>query len=159
MEILEKPRKAPAWKCKNAEGKVVSAKDFSGEWYVIYFYPKDMTPGCTTEAQEFQASLKKFAKLNCNIIGVSKDSCERHIKFAEKEGLEFVLLSDEEGSLCEAFDVWKEKLNYGKKYMGIERSTFLVNDKGLVVSEERKVRVAGHVERVLDALKLCQKSA
>ncbi|WP_186648769.1 thioredoxin-dependent thiol peroxidase [Fluviispira vulneris] len=151
--ILEKTYKCPKLSALNAKEEKVSLSDFSGNWLVLYFYPKDMTSGCTTEAQDFQSQAKKFSSLNCQIVGVSKDSCLSHKKFTEKENLKFTLLSDSDGKFCEAFAVWKEKSMYGKKYMGIERSTFIIDPKGNVVAEWRKVKVAQHVDEVFKTLK------
>ncbi|WGL59461.1 peroxiredoxin [Pigmentibacter sp. JX0631] len=151
--ILAKPYKLKKFTVVDENGNGISEKDLLGKWNIIYFYPKDMTSGCTIEANDFQAKLKTFHNYDCNIYGVSKDSCQSHLKFIQKEGLKFTLLSDEEGKLLEIFDVWKEKSMYGKKYMGIERSTFLINKEGMVVAEWRKVKVTEHVEKVLDVLK------
>jgi peroxiredoxin Q/BCP len=127
----------------------VTHEHFLGKWHVLYFYPKDMTSGCTTEAREFQIALKRFATLGCGIVGVSRDTCTSHMKFSQKEDLSFTLLADTEGELCQAFHVWKEKSLYGKKYMGIERSTFLIDPNGLTVAAWHKVKVSGHVDEVL----------
>ncbi|MFZ9520053.1 MAG: peroxiredoxin [Silvanigrellaceae bacterium] len=127
-----------------------------GKWVVLYFYPKDMTPGCTIEARDFQALNQQFKLQDAVVVGVSKDSCQSHGKFAQKEGLAFMLLSDEGGDLCERFGVWKEKSMYGKTFMGIERSTFLLNPKGLVVARWPKVKVDGHAKSVLATLKKLQ---
>ncbi|BBH52767.1 thioredoxin-dependent thiol peroxidase [Fluviispira sanaruensis] len=154
--ILEKTYKCPKLSALNANEEKISLADFSGNWLVLYFYPKDMTSGCTTEAQDFQSHAKKFSSLECQIVGVSKDSCLSHKKFTEKENLKFTLLSDSEGKLCEAFAVWKEKSMYGKKYMGIERSTFIIDPKGTVVAEWRKVKVPQHVDEVFKTLKKLQ---
>jgi len=124
-----------------------------GKWVVLYFYPKDMTPGCTLEALDFQALGNDFKQQDAVVIGVSKDSCQSHRKFAQKEGLSFLLLSDEGGDLCERFGVWKEKSMYGKTFMGIERSTFLLNSQGHVVAHWPKVKVDGHAAAVLSTLK------
>ncbi|WP_444994165.1 peroxiredoxin [Aliikangiella sp. IMCC44359] len=120
---------------------------------IVYFYPKDSTPGCTTEGQNFRDLYKKFEKLNCVIFGVSRDSIKSHEKFKEKQEFPFDLLSDPDEALCKAFDVIKLKKLYGKEYMGIERSTFLFDEKGKLVNEWRKVRVKGHVDEVLEAVK------
>ena len=120
---------------------------------VLYFYPKDDTPGCTKEACGFQESLPNFSKLDAAIIGVSKDSITRHKNFKSKYGLNFTLGSDEDGSVCESYGVWKEKKNYGRTYMGIERSTFLIDGKGVIRNVWRKVKVNGHVDEVLEAAK------
>jgi peroxiredoxin Q/BCP len=151
--ILLKPIKVKKFSVLDAESNKVTNEDILGNWNIIYFYPKDMTSGCTIEANDFQKKLKLFNSLNCNVIGVSKDSCLSHQKFMKKEGLSFLLLSDEEGKLCESFGVWKEKSMYGKKYMGIERSTFLINPDGLIIAEWRKVKVANHVDEVFAVLK------
>ena len=127
--------------------------DYRGHWVVVYFYPKDSTPGCTTESCEFRDALPDFSAANAKIVGVSKDSLKSHARFTEKQGLNFPLISDEEGKLCEAFDVWRLKKNYGKEYMGIERSTFIIDPEGKVAQVWRKVRVKEHVATVLQALK------
>ncbi|MGB0921739.1 MAG: peroxiredoxin [Alphaproteobacteria bacterium] len=118
---------------------------------VLYFYPKDDTPGCTTEGIEFTAALPAFEKCGVTVVGASKDTVAKHDKFKAKHGLGITLISDEEGSLCEKYGVWVEKKNYGRTYMGIERSTFLIDSKGKIVQIWRKVRVKGHVEKVLEA--------
>ena len=123
---------------------------------IIYFYPKDMTPGCTTESIDFSDLYDDFKAMNCEIIGVSKDSPARHGKFRAKHDLKPVLVSDEEGTLCEAYGVWQEKKLYGKVYMGIVRSTFLIDDKGVVQHIWPKVKVKGHAQDVLDTLKAMQ---
>ncbi|MGY3804172.1 peroxiredoxin [Pigmentibacter ruber] len=151
--ILQKPYKVKKFSVVDENGNNITEKTLLGKWNVIYFYPKDMTSGCTLEANDFQTKLKTFHKFGCDIYGVSKDSCQSHLKFIQKEGLKFTLLSDEEGKLLENFAVWKEKSMYGKKYMGIERSTFLINKEGMVVAEWRKVKVTEHVETVLEVLK------
>ena len=122
---------------------------FKGKNVVVYFYPKDMTPGCTLEAQNFRDALSDFANANTVVVGVSKDSCKRHAKFREKNELNFYLASDENGTICEDWGVWREKKNYGKTYMGIVRSTFLVDTNGKIAHIWDKVRVKGHVDTVL----------
>lgn len=144
--------KVPAFKGKTSEGDI-SAKDLKGQAYIIYFYPKDDTPGCTTEACGFRDNLPKFTRAKVKVFGVSKDSLTSHNKFAKKYELPFTLISDEDGSICEAFGTWTEKSMYGKKYMGIDRATFLVDDKGIIRAIWRKVKVNGHVEEVLEAAK------
>jgi peroxiredoxin Q/BCP len=124
----------------------------AGEMVVVYFYPKDMTPGCTVEAQDFRDRVDAFAAAGATIVGVSKDAAKRHAKFREKECLPFDLLSDAEGTVCEDWGVWQEKKNYGRTYMGIVRSTFLVDKDGTVVASWPKVRVKGHVDVVLAAV-------
>ena len=130
-------------------GNSLSRNDLNGKTVVMYFYPKDMTPGCTTEAQEFRDHIKSFEKAGITIVGVSKDSVKRHDNFVAKQELPFQLLSDEEGTLCEDFGVWLEKSMYGKKYMGIQRATFVIDGKGKIIHAWPKVRVKGHVEEVL----------
>ncbi len=131
--------------------------DFAGEHLVLYFYPKDDTPGCTQEGKEFKELYKKFRSIKTHILGVSKDSLLSHEKFKKKYNYSFDLLSDSEGLLCQAFDVIKEKNLYGKKTLGIERSTFVLDKTGQVVKEWRKVRVAGHAQEVLGFIKTLSK--
>jgi len=126
--------------------------DLIGKWTLLYFYPKDNTPGCTQESVEFQANLNVFKALNAQIIGVSRDSIKSHSNFATKFELTFPLISDSEEILCQQFDVLKEKMNYGRKYIGIERSSFLIDPQGVLRAEWRKVSVKGHVEAVLAKL-------
>lgn len=130
--------------------------DYSGQWLVLYFYPKDNTPGCTTEAIDFNFLYPKFRKLKCEILGVSRDSVKSHAGFCAKYSLGFELISDADESLCNAFEVIKEKNMYGKKVLGIERSTFLINPEGVMVAAWRRVKVPGHAEVVLAALKKAQ---
>ena len=120
---------------------------------VIYFYPKDNTPGCTLEGQDFRDNHKKFLKLDTEILGVSRDSIKSHENFVSKQDFSFQLLSDPDEIMCKAFDVMREKSMYGKKYIGVDRSTFLVNSKGIVTKEWRSVKVKGHVLEVLQAVK------
>ena len=135
------------------DGEKWRLKDAAGKKLVIYFYPKDMTAGCTKESQDFRDLAAAFRKAGTQIIGVSRDSVASHVKFTEKEKLPFPLLSDPEEQLCKLFDVIKEKSLYGKKYLGIERSTFLLDGKGVLRQEWRKVKVPGHAEEVLEAAK------
>ena len=128
---------------------VLTEKDLLGKKVIIYFYPKDDTPGCTTEAIDFTSFKNEFDKLNVNVIGVSKDSVEKHSKFIQKHNLEVKLASDEDGNICRTFKVWVEKSMYGKSYMGIERSTFLIDPDGKVTKIWRKVKIPGHAEDVL----------
>ena len=136
---------------EGAEGKALSPADFGGQKLVIYFYPKDDTSGCTSEAQAFSALAEDFEKAGVWVIGVSKDDAKSHAKFTAKYNLTVPLATDPDGSVCEAFGVWTEKNMYGRKYMGIERATFLVDRDGVVKRVWRKVRVAGHAEEVLKA--------
>jgi len=133
------------------DGTAVSPADFRGQKLVLYFYPKDDTSGCTREAQDFTALAGEFEKAGTWILGVSKDSPERHARFAAKYGLKVKLATDPDGSVCEAFGVWGEKSLYGRKYMGIDRATFLIDRDGTVARIWRKVKVPGHAEEVLAA--------
>jgi peroxiredoxin Q/BCP len=136
---------------EGAEGKQLSPADFSGQKLVVYFYPKDDTSGCTSEAQAFSALAEQFEQAGVWIIGVSKDDAKSHAKFSAKYDLKVPLATDRDGSVCEAFGVWGEKSMYGRKYMGIERATFLIDRDGVVKRVWRKVKVAGHAEEVLKA--------
>lgn len=134
-------------------GKTIRLSELKPNNVVLYFYPKDATPGCTVEGRDFRDSIKAFAKAGAVILGVSRDSLKSHEKFKDKECFPFDLLADEEETLCRLFDVIKEKNMYGKKVMGIERSTFLIDGKGVLRREWRKVKVEGHVAEVLEAVK------
>ena len=131
-----------------SNGEDVKLSDFQGKNVVLYFYPKDMTPGCTTEACDFRDRHENFSSLDTVIIGVSPDPISKHEKFIEKHQLPFLLLADEEKELANAFDVWKLKKNFGREYMGIERSTFILDKEGKIVKEWRKVKVKGHTDEV-----------
>jgi len=133
--------------------KNVSLKDFKGTHLVIYFYPKDSTPGCTLEGQDFRDRYSEFRKAGAAILGVSRDSLKSHENFKAKQGFPFDLLSDEDETLCQQFDVIHEKNMYGRKVMGIVRSTFLIDGNGVLQKEWRKVKVKGHVDEVLEAVK------
>ena len=141
--------KAPDFKLTAEDGKTYSLKDFKGKKLILYFYPKDMTSGCTAEACDFRDSIKLFQKKNAVIIGVSKDSVESHKKFKAKYELPFALLSDESTKMLEEYGVWKEKSMYGRKYMGIERTTFIIDEKGKISEIFKKVKVTGHIEEIL----------
>ncbi len=134
-------------------GDMVSLSDFAGKNVVLYFYPRDDTPGCTKEAIGFTESTAAFDGLNTVILGVSKDSIKKHDKFVAKHDLKIALLSDEDGDVCERYGVWVEKNMYGKTYMGIERATFLIGTDGKIAQVWRKVKVPGHVDAVLDAVR------
>ena len=144
--------KAPDFKMSTDSGSV-ALKDFKGKTVVLYFYPKDDTSGCTKEACDFRDGLPNFTKTKAVVIGVSKDSVESHKKFKAKHKLNFALASDEDGKVCAAYGVWKEKSMYGRKYMGIERSTFVIDGAGVLRAEWRKVKVPGHADEVLAAVK------
>ncbi len=137
-------------------GAHASLGDFAGQWLVLYFYPKDSTPGCTTEGLDFNALLPQFAQAGAVVLGVSRDSVKSHDNFCAKQGFGFPLVSDSDEALCSAFDVIKLKNMYGKQVRGIERSTFLVSPQSRIVQSWRKLKVAGHADAVLDALKAAQ---
>lgn len=145
--------KAPAFRLESDEGKILSLKDFTGKILVLYFYPKDNTPGCTQQGCAFRDNLNRLAAAGAAVVGVNADSVETHRKFKAKHGLTFPLLSDPEHKALEAYGVWQEKSLYGRKFMGIVRATFLVDAKGVVRAVWPKVRVAGHVDDVLAAVK------
>ncbi|MFN4206106.1 MAG: thioredoxin-dependent thiol peroxidase [Agrobacterium albertimagni] len=142
---------APDFSLPRNGGGTVSLSDFAGKPVILYFYPKDDTSGCTTEAVDFSGLTEEFAKLGATVIGVSPDSVKSHDKFAAKHNLSVVLAADEEHKALEAYGVWKEKSMYGKTYMGVERSTFLIDKSGKVAEVWRKVKVPGHAEAVLKA--------
>ena len=144
---------APAFNLPSTGDKSVRLSSLKGQNVVIYFYPRDATPGCTTESQNFRDAIKQFAKSNTLIFGISQDSIKSHEKFLAKEDLNFDLLSDESGDTCRKYGVLKMKNMYGKEFEGIERSTFLIDRKGVLCAEWRKVKVPGHVDEVLAAAK------
>lgn len=144
--------KAPALKGALGDGSELALADLKGRWVVVYFYPKDNTPGCTTEAQAFRDLYPKFKRAKAEIIGVSRDSLKSHCNFTDKHALPFPLVSDADETWCKAFDVIHEKMLYGKKYIGIVRSTFLIDPDGKVRQEWRGVKVAGHAQVVLDTI-------
>jgi peroxiredoxin Q/BCP len=145
--------KAPGFTLPTDGGGEISLSDFKGKPVVLYFYPKDDTSGCTAEACAFRDALPDFSKVKAEVIGISRDPVKKHDKFKEKYALNFPLASDEEGKVCEAYGTWVEKSMYGRKYMGIERSTFLIDGKGVIREVWRKVKVPGHAEEVLKAAK------
>lgn len=148
-------RQAPDFKCPATGDQTIHLKSLRGKKVVIYFYPKDSTPGCTTEGQDFRDLHAKFKRQNTVILGVSRDSLASHEKFKAKQKFPFELLSDPDELLCRKFDVIKEKTLYGRKFMGIERSTFLIDERGKLRQEWRKVKVKGHAAEVLEAVKNC----
>ena len=150
--MLETGDKAPKLKGTLQDGSTLRLADLAGKPFVVYFYPKDMTQGCTLEAQDFRDLYAKFNKLGCEIVGVSRDSAESHEKFCAKHKLPFPLVADADEAWCKAFDVIGEKTLYGKKHIGVIRSTFLVGADGRIVEAWRNVRVAGHAEKVLERL-------
>lgn len=149
---IKEGAKAPDFKMESTEGPIRLAS-FKDKFLVLYFYPKDDTPGCTTEAIDFTALGKEFAKAGAVVVGVSKDTLARHEKFAARHELGVILASDEDGAACEAYGVWVEKQNYGRTYMGIQRATFLIGPDKKVIRIWPKVRVKGHAEEVLEAVR------
>ncbi len=148
---LEAGKSAPLFSLHSDEGEI-SLLDLKGKNVVLYFYPKDDTPGCTIEAQDFTKKIKEFEKLDCVVLGISKDSVKSHCNFINKYNLAFNLLSDTDGETCAKYGVIKEKSMFGKKYFGIDRSTFLIDKMGKIVKIWNSVKVNGHVEEVLAAL-------
>ena len=151
--MVKEGDKAPAFTLQADDGREMSLKDYQGQKVVLYFYPKDDTPGCTREASEFRDTIKELENENAVIVGVSKDSVESHKKFKEKYGLPFTLLSDPEAKILRLYKVWKKKSLYGREMMGTERTTFLIDEKGIVKKVYPKVKVEGHAEICLIDLK------
>ncbi|MCA1321056.1 thioredoxin-dependent thiol peroxidase [Bacillus tianshenii] len=150
---VETGKKAPDFSLEATNGEKVKLSDYKGKNVILYFYPKDMTPGCTTQACDFRDQHENFSELDTVILGVSPDPLSKHEKFIEKHGLPFLLLVDEDHKVAELYDVWNLKKNFGKEYMGIERSTFIIDKEGQLVKEWRKVKVKGHVEEALAYIK------
>lgn len=145
-------KKCPKFSAEATSEQVISNQTYKDKNVVIYFYPKDSTPGCTTEGQEFRDNYKKFKKYNTEILGVSRESIKSHENFKSKQNFPFELLSDPDEKMCKAFDVMKMKSMYGRQYMGVDRSTFIVNDQGKIIKEWRSVKVKGHVQEVLETV-------
>ena len=154
--MLEIGQKAPEFCLKNQDEVEICLKDLKGKWVVLYFYPKDNTPGCTTEACDFTNEFEEFEKLDAIILGVSPDSCESHRKFIEKKNLKITLLCDEDKNVLKEYGAWGIKKMYGKEYEGVIRSTFLIDPDGNIAYIWPKVRVKGHVEKVKETLKKLQ---
>ena len=146
-------KKIPAFSLPSTGGRTFKPADVAGKKLVIYFYPRDNTPGCTTEGVAFRDLHADFKKAGAVVVGVSPDSLKSHEKFKEKMSFPFELLADEDHAVCDLFEVYKEKSLYGRKYMGVERSTFLIDEQGVLKREWRKVKVPGHVQEVLAAVK------
>ena len=153
MAKLKEGIKAPDFKAPASNGKEVSLKDFKGNRVVLYFYPKDNTPGCTVEACEFRDQNKKFESVDAVVVGVSPDPIKSHDKFIEKFKLPFILLADEDKKICKAYGVWAEKSMYGRKYMGVARTTFVIGTDGKIERIFEKVKPNGHADEVLDFLR------
>jgi peroxiredoxin Q/BCP len=150
--MVTEGKKAPAFTLPDQEGKSVSLKDFKGKKLILYFYPKDNTPGCTIEACSFRDNIGRISREKAYIVGVSADSIQSHQKFSRRFELPFILLSDESKEVVKLYGVWKEKNMYGIKFKGIERSTFVIDEKGIVTHVFRKVKVKGHVDELLEVL-------
>ncbi|GAB3035769.1 peroxiredoxin [Oleiagrimonas citrea] len=148
--MIEVGKTAPALEGPTGDGGTLSLKDLRGKWVVVYFYPRDNTPGCTNESKDFRDLYSKFKRRGAEIVGVSRDSVKSHANFAAKHELPFPLVSDPDETWCKAFDVIHEKKLYGKTHMGVVRSTFLIDPKGKLQHEWRKVKVPGHAQAVLD---------
>ena len=151
--MVEVGKKVKNFRLPATGGKEISLDDFKGSNVVLYFYPKDSTPGCTTEGQNFRDAKGRFTRLNAVILGVSRDSIRSHENFSSKQKFNFELLSDADETLCKQFDVIRLKNMYGKQVLGVERSTFLIDGNGVLRQEWRKVKVKDHVQQVLDAVK------
>ncbi|HEX6593044.1 MAG TPA: thioredoxin-dependent thiol peroxidase [Bacillota bacterium] len=151
--VVEIGKQAPNFTLPNQSGKEISLSDFKGKNVVLYFYPKDMTPGCTTQACDFRDNYESFEQADTVILGVSPDPIERHQKFIDKHDLPFELLADEDHQVAKQYGVWKLKKMFGKEFYGIERSTFIIDKEGILQKDYRKVRVKGHVEEVLADVK------
>jgi peroxiredoxin Q/BCP len=150
--VLKEGDQAPKFELQDSNDNLVKSSDFKGKKYVVYFYPRDFTPGCTIEADEFTKEYKKFKKIGVEIIGISTDDVESHKKFVDKMGIPYVLLSDPDSEVCKKFGVWGKKQFMGKEYMGVIRSTFLVDEKGKVFKSFPSVKPKGHADEVLQAL-------
>lgn len=150
--MLEIGNKAPEFCTLNQDEVEICLRDLKRKWIVLYFYPKDNTPGCTTEACDFTAAMPEFDSLDGIILGVSPDSAKKHRNFIEKKEIGFTLLADEEKKMCEDYGVWQLKKNYGKEYMGVVRSTFIINPEGNIAAAWTNVRVKGHIDAVKEKL-------
>ncbi|WP_457567223.1 thioredoxin-dependent thiol peroxidase [Desulfurobacterium sp.] len=155
--MIEIEKEAPDFCLKDDSGKKACLKDFRGKWVVLYFYPKDNTPGCTKEAEEFTRKMEEFKKLNAEIIGISPDTVESHKKFKEKKNIKIRLLSDPDHKVIEKYGAWKLKKRFGREYYGVMRTTYLINPEGKVAYAWKNVKVKGHAEKVLETLKKLNK--
>ena len=150
---LTQGQKAPDFCLPDQNGNEICLKDFQGQWLVLYFYPRDNTPGCTLEAQEFSALKDDFAAENAVVIGISKDSVKSHTNFIEKKDISITLLSDQDTTVHQKYDVWRTKKNYGKEYLGTVRTTFLIDPDGVLAKVWDNVRTSGHADKVLGVLR------
>jgi peroxiredoxin Q/BCP len=157
--MIKPGSKVPGLSGTTADGGTLKLADFQGKWLVLYFYPKDNTAGCTREAQDFRDLHPKFKRRGVQVVGVSRDSARSHTNFATKYELPFPLVADTDETWCKAFDVIREKTLYGRKYMGVDRSTFLIGPDGKLVKEWRSVKVPGHAQAVLDEIQKCASTA
>jgi peroxiredoxin Q/BCP len=148
--MISEGESVPEFELENADGKLVKSSKLKGMKYVVYFYPRDFTPGCTTEADEFSKDYSKFKKAGIEIVGISKDDVKSHRKFCDKMNIPYILLADVDTKVCKKFGVWGKKKFMGREFMGINRSTFLVNEKGKIFKVFPKVKPAGHSKEVLD---------
>lgn len=148
--LINKP--APLFTLSASTGENISLTQFKGQKVILYFYPKDDTPGCTKQACSFQDNRVLLKERNSVVLGISRDSLASHIKFSKKYNLEFPLLADTEGSVCQLYDVWREKSMYGKTYFGIERSTFVINEEGIITHVWRKVSVTNHINEIMNSI-------
>ena len=153
LAMLSEGDEVPDFSLKDAQGNIVKKSDLKGKKYVVYFYPRDFTPGCTTEAAEFARDYKKFKSAGVEIVGISPDDVDSHKKFGDKMSVPFILLADTDTEVAKKFGVWGKKQFMGREYMGVNRSTFLVNEKGKIFKVFEKVKPAGHAEEVLVAFK------
>lgn len=151
--MIEEGSKVPAFQLEDADGKIIKSSNFKGKKYVVYFYPRDFTPGCTTEADEFTKDYSKFKKAGIEVVGISKDDVKSHRKFCDKMNIPYILLADVDTDVCKKFGVWGKKNFMGREFMGINRSTFLVNEEGKVFKVFLKVKPKGHSKEVLDCFK------
>lgn len=152
MIMIAEGEKVPSFELQDADGNLVKSSQFKGKKFVVYFYPRDFTPGCTIEADEFSKEYKKFQKIGVQIIGISTDDVESHKKFVNKMGIPYVLLSDPQSEVCKKFGVWGKKQFMGREYMGVQRSTFLIDEKGKIFKVYQSVKPKGHAEEVLSSL-------
>ena len=150
--MLEVGTKAPGFTLPDAEGNLVSLADFAGKRVVLYFYPRDNTPGCTRQACAYAGAYEEFKRMNAAVIGISKDSAASHKKFAEKHGLPFILLSDPELTAIQGYGVWQEKKNYGKVSMGVVRTTYLIDEQGMIARVFKNVKAAQNPEQMMESI-------